>query len=223
MRKRRLWVCKQCGRAWFRKRKDDTSTHYCCGQYAVKGRVFPKRKTSKRERLNAKIQKFNDGYLVKPRTSIGTVLRISRESLRAFKLCMKAKTRPALIRKANLFVESIGKDIHLYQTPKDSDKSWVKRIDKEGYIHRSKGGMTGVPIVKMSENDMGYTKGLYTRHFIMGVHSITLGCKEKIPDIKSTLIHETLHFIDANCEMSHRGHDHYWRVRLERFTKMLGQ
>jgi hypothetical protein len=221
MRKTRLWVCKKCGRYWHRKRKDKVPRIYCCGESVSAGRIYPKRRTSKYERTKEKIRKFKDEYEVKPRTNLGTVLRVSKETKKALRECLKMKTKPAFIRKADLFVKSIANDIHLYNTSKDKGGLWVKRINCNGDISKYKGGMTGMPIVRLSENDMYSTRGLYTTNFMKGEHSIVINCKEPLTEMPNTLVHEVLHFIDANCGMDCDGHGYYWKTRLERFKKML--
>lgn len=42
-----------------------------------------------------------------------------------------------------------------------------------------------------------------------------------IEKIKSTLLHELLHWIDDVTNMQKSGHDYYWRRRLDHFCKVM--
>jgi len=221
MRKIRLWVCRKCGRAWNRKRKETESTFKCCGEYTERARKFPKRRTSRYERIEEKIEKFNERYSTKPRTNIGTVLKLSKETKKAFGEIKKSKQKRTFLKRANIFIALIAKDVKLYKTEKDSDSKWCRRIDNEGEISKAKGGMSGIPGVIFAELNP-YTLGLYTQHLLKGILSIQINPTVKdFTEMSGTLAHETLHWIDAMNSMKCNGHDCFWKKRLERFESML--
>ena len=219
MKKIRLWVCRKCGRAWHRKKKDKLGSFYCCNQRVSLARTYPKRRISKHERIQEKIEAFKEKYQTKPRTNVGTVLQISKETRQAFKQCQRAKQRPTFLKRAQLFVEAISKDVMLYQTDRDKEISWCRRINENGEITKSKGGFGRMPNIVSSESH--YTLGLYSRHWLKGIHQITISTRATVSDMCKTLLHEILHWLDNMSEMRHSNHDCYWETRLKRLEKMF--
>lgn len=222
-KKIRVWYCRYCGRCWHRKKKDKTPSIYCCGKLVVSGRHYPERKISRYDRKRHKNEEFKSKYWTKPRTNIGTVLQLSKETRRSFKYTTKAKTRPAFIRRANQFIQSICKDATVYKSENKNQypNRWKKILNSDGTISKCRGSFTGFPTVIMSKTDMWSTKGEYSRAFMQGQHSITMNCKLPFAEWTETFAHETLHFIDALAEIPCDNHGYYWKNRLDKFKSML--
>lgn len=217
--KTRLWVCRSCGKAWRRYRADTEPPHYCCGKPVVKARAYPKRKKPKHQAIREKIAKFRQTYCSKPRTNIGTVLRISSETRKAFRHVLKAKQKPTLLKRAQAFIDVLQKDVCLYNTSKDKETCYTKQIDQDGKISRSKGGITNAPKV-VFEN--GCFDGEYLRSFMDGKHNIKLRPGVPIEEMKGVLVHEAMHYVDDLAETKTEGHDLFWSMRLKRFAYILG-
>ena len=220
MRKIRLWVCRKCGNVWHRKKSDKIGPMFCCDKRVLAARKYPNiRKISRYAQRQAKIDRFKEKYQTKPRTNIGTVLQISKDTRQAFKQCQRAKQRPTFLKRAQLFVEAISQDVMLYQTDRDKEISWCRRINSNGEITKSKGSFGGIPNIISSESH--YTLGLYSRHWLKGVNQITISRCATITDMSRTLLHETLHWLDSMSEMGHNYHDCYWKTRLKKLEKMF--
>jgi hypothetical protein len=221
-KKIRVWYCKSCGRWWRRHKKDTDAPHLCCGKWVVSGRHYPEAKTSRYERHKEKIADFKQKQWTKPRTDIGTVLKISKETKRAFKHTLKAKTKPAFIRRANLFIKEIMKDIQLYNTDKDKGTTFKRMLMNDNTISKSRGGLiNSFPIVKLSTYDTGYLKGEYRMAFMRGIHEIELNRYQSMQDLADTLVHETLHYVDNMADIPCDSHGYYWSKRLDRFKSIL--
>jgi predicted SprT family Zn-dependent metalloprotease len=160
-----------------------------------------------------RIQAFKDSYYTRIRDAGGRILRLSSEARLAWRRVANVKQRPAFLRRAQEFINLIKRDS--YAAPAEF---MCKTIGSDGTITRTRGGIVSTPEVILTNDLPGkygeYTAGWNTKH------SIAILDRD-INEMKQTLRHEVLHYID---NMSHTPNDHhgcYWQMRLDRLSKVL--
>ena len=215
-KKIRLWICKCCGNYRIRN-KNESNWHDAprcsnCNKDMEVGRKYPKRKECKHIKAIKKVRVESDKYYSRLRNDGGKVLKISKNTKDLWKKVDKAKTRISLIKYTKLWLISLKEDMK-----DDNEKHWKKKFNfSNGEISLSRGGISSIPQVEIVPIIYGAT-GIYKRAFMQGVHQIQIENRKDISLIKSTLLHEVLHWLDDRAEVPSI-HDSYFRIRL----KLLG-
>jgi len=216
MRKERYWLCEKCNKVFHRKKGEKPFYH--CGQLVLAKRKFPEKEYRQREKMINKIKLFREKYYTKPRNAIGEVLKINKETRRAFKLFLKAKTKSNFVRKGELFLQSLHYDIWKDYNNQEKQNKYCKVIDDNGNIVKHRGRVVSIPKIIINTNLFDY--GEYKYSLLGKVHSIEIK-DGNLDEMKSTFIHETLHWIDDISRMHAEQHDKYWDMRLEWLKKKL--
>lgn len=222
MKRTRLWVCKCCGRAWRRKKKQELINlrfRACpvCGLVLKKAYRHPVRKENcKHLRVKQKVRNFRDRYSAYVRNVGGKRLQISKQTHAAFRSMVKAKTKPCFLRRANEFLIVLDKDAHNCK-----EGVYAKRIDaRTGDISRSREGECSIPTIR-PRTDMYSALGTYSSGILNGGRFIDLKINRLLPEIKSTFIHEVVHWLDSMSIQISDNHDCYWKSRLNNFRKKM--
>lgn len=216
-KRKRFWYCDKCGRTKRRlKSKSDNFNDalMCCGDYMIKSRTTNKadkirnRRYNKQSNIRKKITNYHDKYCSKVRNMGGTVLKISSETKRLWKQVVKAKTRPYVIKKTQLFIKSIEND-----SKNVDENKWAKSINDKGIITRSRGGFSA-PIIQLRDDMHNTLHGNFLAGFLIGGCFININKNFNITEIKKTILHETLHYLDSLAQIE-TGHNEYWDMRLK--------
>jgi len=219
MKKTRTWRCPCCNIS-IRRYKNNHDRPKCkrCNIYMVKSIKQTIQRKCRCVRIDEKKRKFKERYYTKVRNIGGEILKISTETNQLWKSIRKVKQKPAFLRRANLWLESLNKDLW---NCKDENKMF-KIINNNGIIERHKGGMTSTPEIIFKDYNINI-KGQYTRHFTKDIHEIFIHIKYPILDMRATLLHEVVHFLDDVVDMGGIGiglcHDYYFQKRLEWMSK----
>ena len=212
-RKQRYWICDKCYVIYSRKKKDAYQCCHVCGEHMRKAIKWPndrwlklrEKKKKKEKVLRAdRTKRYSKLY-----NSQGYVFKVSKKLKSIWKTIEGLKQKPALIRWSNKFIEEVYNCIHA-----------------DGQI-----GFVSVPNVIMKDMfDHGdYVRALFKEEG----HRIAIK-NENIEQMKLTLLHESVHYID-DCTRATRGgkrkknkiprdlgHDVTWHRRLFLFKKRLG-
>lgn len=192
----------------------------------VPGRTEPKIKkcihVKKEIKRHDNSMRLQQTYYPKIRNSGGKVMKFSKETKRLWKKIKNALTIQTFIKYANLWILSIEKDS---ENVKETD--YALKLGSDGNIHRSRGGFTAPKVVIVEnttykEDGKTYGQfGAYHTHIIAGINQIEL-CKtfRTLTEIKKTLIHEALHYIDERSKTP-SNHDCYFQIRLKRMEEIF--
>ena len=215
-KKVRLWICRKCRRVYKRK-KHVQKVYRCCGQLMKKARKWPDEKwwegrkniRARMEKKADKSQKKLDNLISVPRCSHGKKLRATKRLTKLWER-IEGMERTALTYWSQKFVEELHKHaIHRYGI----------------------NGRVEAPKVRMERKRVG-DAGLYGRYTsgFLSEYSIKVRKTLDLDEMKSTLLNECLHHVDAEGKRmpgglgkvaQNRGHDGYWVMRLVLFKKML--
>lgn len=209
-RKIRTWTCKCCGICKPRK-KNESGYEFAprcnnCDKDMVSSRKYTKWKECKHSKLRNKIEIEKDKYYSKLRDNYGATLRVSPETKRLWKKVNVMKTKPSMIKHSNAWLISLNNDLFR------ESNSWKKEF-RDNEIVKSRGGICSTPKVLLT-NKNPYHKGLYVRQIFAGKFQIEVCEGESLFDMKNTLLHETLHYIDDISSIPSK-HDCYFFKRLE--------
>lgn len=95
-------------------------------------------------------------------------------------------------------------------------------IGNDGNKHLTRHRFGQVPaLVPQSESSRDGTLGMYSRVLMRGEHSIMICTGRPLDDVRETLIHEALHYLDDLAQIPDRGHDCYWQRRLDRMRVLF--
>lgn len=213
MRKLRTWICPCCKSSWHR-RKSQASGPFCgtCAQRTVPGRSYPTPVKCTHRRALRKVATFKEIHYTAPRCASGHVLGLTSELRSTWGACRRAKTRPALVRRAALWVAAL-------ETESQRRDGYSKWIDGYGTVRESRTRI-GVPKLITADSHYG-TLGTYHWSLMDGKHSITVALDQPLDEVRETLIHEALHFLDQIAGLGASGHDCYWHQRLARMRAMF--
>ncbi len=198
MRKTRYWFCKYCGNVYHRFKKAASKMCGRCGKACRKTRTYPKRarvikerrhrKTVRASRDRARLSKRHS----RVRTTYGSVLKISKETKKAWKTFLTAKQRRSFESRGQKFLEALGAD--LWSCPhQKGQRLWSGRE-----CGCSGGGVTGEPHLSIDDglDCLGrYGRGFYrTRDGHKYTFYIKVRWDQK--SRSSTLLHEVIHWAD---------------------------
>ena len=182
-KKNRYWICPCCKACYNRMKKegDQCRLGQCstCGCDYKKGYVYPKKNwynyRCKHRRARDKASDFKQDYYRKPRNLGGQVLRISPASHKAFTMMKGAKRVDSFERRANIFLQSIYKDLNNYES-----HQYIKYIDPVNYkIKQKQGGVAMIPSFKLVKipqyNSLGLYCDIYTRSEFIKIFQIESG------------------------------------------------
>ena len=193
----RYWVCDPCGVVRNRRKAD---THLWCARCHKpmrKARKFPlavyERGERKRTREAAARHAAVKRWSV-VRGPDGNVIRISPATRAAIMSVLAAKQRRSFQRRAEAFVESLGRDDRTCK----HGIVWPKRC--EGCSHfiadRGFGGSVGWPAVNIVDHIPG-SYGTFANDLAHGYRiEIDWNARGSIAEATGTLIHECVHWLD---------------------------
>jgi hypothetical protein len=220
--KQRYWYCKKCGKVERRyKNRNEQPDCKICGEFMESSRTTKKankiraKYLNNKNKLRIKIRDFKERYYNEVRDMGGRKLRVSKETKKLWKDVNKAKTKPNLIRKGQIWLESLKKD--LKNVPKSA---FAKRILEDGRIEGVRHGWETPELKLMGIG--GSLKGRFRCGLRIGGAFIELYGDNPIQEIKKTLLHEALHYID-DCSETPSYHDCYFYTRLDKLNKMFNK
>lgn len=225
-KRKRFWYCEKCG-AWYHRHKMD-DYKYHCGEPMMKSRTLTNahrissRDCNERVRLRKKINSFKEKYESKVRNSGGKVMKFSVETKQLWKKIKKSKTIPTFIKYSDLWLISLEKD-----SRNIGENDWAKSINKDGTITGSRGGMIAPKIVITKnttykhDGEVYGNFGMYHTHILRGINQIEISRDRPLHEMKKTLIHEALHYLDGLADMKNGNHDCYWDIRLDKMNNIF--
>lgn len=231
-RKVRTWRCPCCKVSWSRYKGDDRPPFKChvCHVRLVAGRVYTAQKRCKHVRANNEVTTFNQKMRSKPRTSAQRVLNPSKEVRAAWSAVRKAKTKPAIMRRAEIFLGLLLEET----TRRPSDDMWTtrKKLSEAGSVTIVRHWATwGAPKLIARDDMPKNLYGQFSRGFAgaSAKNEIIINVKHVYPDptmlprenLRSTIVHEILHVLDANADIETAGHDRYWDMRMKRMYELF--
>lgn len=202
----RLWICDTCGIIYRRYLSGPHARpHQHCGTLMRSARVYPdsewyKRMAKKKERKQSEVS-HTRAHFSRVWNSEGKILQVSTETRRTWRAVEALQLRGSpFIKRAKTFLLSLRKDLGQF-------------------------GSQGVPEV-VFETVPG-CEGIYQRHALKGLWRIALRPERTISEIRSTFLHEVLHWIDDQSESHPRfgklPGDHYqFEERLADLSIRLG-
>jgi len=208
-KKVRLWVCPCCRKFYPRKKSVRESPYTCalCGHIKFKkGIKYPEKNyynyKCKHRRKRAAAEKFKKDYYLKPRNLGGQVLKISPDTMKAFRSLRAARRFDSFERRANIFLQLLYKDMTNYP-----DDCYRKYVDKADYsIKKAQGGVAIIPVLKvMKVPDDRFYHTIYDRANLIKVFEIMIS-KNLIPSspyMYNSLFKQVLYWIE-----SLQGHSH---------------
>lgn len=222
IRKQRFWICKKCGRVRKRYKSHKDEQPICCridmqrSRSRDKGDKISSRIWYEKSKIRDKVKRFEERYYSEVRDCCGSKIRVSKETKKLWKEVIKSKLRPTIIERAQKWLESLTKDSNVnYESEKE--KGWAKSIDwKTGMISRSRGGF-GCPKLQLKENG-GTLHGEFRAGILIGGVFIDIYKDKPINEIKKTLLHEALHYLDSRSKTP-SNHDCYFQMRLNWMEK----
>lgn len=222
--KARIWKCLCCG-DYKRRFRNENQQPCCnrCNEDMVQGFKTSTQKRCKHIRKRIKEVKeqnsYYSNYCTKLRNAGGRVLRFSKETRRLWKSVNKVKQVPTLLKRAELWLDSLRLDI--CEGLKD-ENAWAKSLHQDGTISRERQiggvGISCIPKLKIIEFD-GCLHGCYRKHFLQGIYEIQWA-RNNIIEMKRTLLHETLHYID-DMSKTPSNHDKNFDTRLKRLRDVF--
>jgi hypothetical protein len=232
-RRLRLWVCRCCGRCWKRKKIDERGPGglVCvyCNLRTEAGRTYPHSRKCKHERAHEKVSKWKRSKWSVPRMQSGRKLSLTPEIRRAWREVRKAKTRPNLLRKTEMFIELLLAHAQDTVGPDGKVVRWQRslKLSRDGKrVEESKvagGGFSKLPI-SVTDSGPSNRYGIFRRGFSCGIGIEIHASRELHPDatsIRVTLVHEILHALDSLAGLRDSGHDLLWRSRLKRAYELF--
>src|SRR3990167_4026580 len=210
-KKIRVWYCVCCKRMHNRK-KSETSTFNCstCSCAMKKGTKYYTIKECKHTRIKNKVLQFKERHYSKLRNAGGKRLRISCQTKQLWKSLDKAKHKPTFLSRANEWLKSLQNDIFANFNEND----YCKTLDRKGLIQKTREGKGNCPPIKWQPPNK-YELGIYHRHLLMGIREIRLTEGRILAEIKLTLLHEALHYLDDVTNINDANHDCYFNKRLK--------
>lgn len=218
MRVYRSWACPCCRREWTR-RLGDTFAPECgpCGQTMIAARTPRTARVCKHRREAAAKRARAERVGSKPRTMTGLALRPPREVRRLWLEVRRARTRPAVQRRAQRFLEAL---LAYSRDANEATGRWRVIRDQAGrVVGRAQGGGGPIPTIVMRHMSGG-TLGLYRSGFRSG-WSITIDPEQPLDEVRATIVHEVLHALDHDARLTDAGHDRLWRLRLAALAAMF--
>ena len=217
--KHRYWCCFKCGKNKRRYKSEEGMT--CnCGYEMFKTRTTTKadkirqRAFKEQCKIRGTYDKFSERYYSIPRNAGGKKLRVSKKTKKLWKKIKQTERKPTLLRNGQKWLASLHDDI--WNVP---ENSYAKKIEySTGEISKSRGGW-GTPKLGFVKREK-YSHGTFRAGFTAGGVFIELNRIHAIGDVKATLLHEALHWIDS-LSQTPSNHDHYFHKRLDRLEKMF--
>jgi hypothetical protein len=191
-----------------------------CGRFTRQliDRQAEARARRQRARDETRYEAWVDRIALRPMTATHRSLPLTRELRAAWANVRRAKTAPAIARRGQVFVDLI------LATARDQDRlgpdGWqVKLVWRDGTLEerRHRGGYRTTPTVSLAPLGRG-TLGMFRRGLRSGYDIRLDPAKATGPDrydqLRKTLIHETMHALDAETGVPDAGHDYRWDRRL---------
>jgi hypothetical protein len=224
--KERYWVCGKCHRICKRRKSDETRC--CCGQPMRAARKWPAADAAKRARAHRGDYALR--MAARKRWSVvrgrdGNVIRISAQTKRAMRDLKSAKRRDSFERRAQAFVDSLGKDARACQ----HGVVWPDRCPECGTRFLSGcgwGGPTGFPQFVCTTLRSAYGEF----HLDGGHYAIRLDWRglRGNNEYVDTIVHECVHWLDRYWEGARdrqgiKGtHDCTFNARVADLSRRLG-
>jgi hypothetical protein len=228
MKRLRVWYCKCCG---YYKRRDKHDTYevtnfnelLCptCDISLKKGRKIPKHK--KCRHIKKELEKYNKISKMKNQSILyysvlrncgGKKLKLSSETKRLWKKVMLAKNKPILIKRGQMWLESLNKDIR-----NCDEEDYAKSFNfREVSIDKSRGGWNTPKLQLVTEDKHNY--GRFKAGIMVGGVFIELNKEHNVNELKKTLLHEAVHWIDS-CSKTPSNHDCYFKNRVRELGRKV--
>jgi hypothetical protein len=234
-RVQRWWRCPCCGGGQHRylSRPDDAPVCRLCQADMIRGHGAEPRvrrcvHLREADAQTAAVIRVKARLWTTPRTASQRALALTPEVRAAWTAVRRAKTRPALQRRGQRFIEV------LLATTRDLDMSadggWQTHIDSSGRVGRMRAVCDSMPALRFEA--LAASHGIYRRALFRGVHEIVLDPQRPEPgrplldSLRDTLVHEVLHLLDAEAMVGGDSHDRYedrpyWDRRLARMLAMF--
>jgi len=153
------------------------------------------------------------------------VLSPSPEVRRLWSEVRRAKTRPAIIRRSQRFLDALLEQTRDGVGP-DGQTRWTKKMrirDGRVEVRRHSGGRTGVPEIRDDSAKMGESLlGQYRSSLLEGSYEVRLNSRVLSPtELRATVVHEILHVLDAEASVDHDFHGRLWKRRLGRMFDLF--
>lgn len=219
----RVWYCPCC--KWsYRRLKIDRFPPICnpCDERGRAGFGYKQPHNCRHHRARAVIRAWEVRVGSKVRTQAQRVYRPSAKVRRLWRAIRSAKTRPAIERRAQGWLDAM-----LAET-RDGDYD-AGRMTKHPYIDRRTGriawmrhvgGPTGTP--KVERVDLGGgLMGDFRRSWVHNRYGIRLAHRLKPDELRETLVHEALHVLDSEADLTDKGHGSLWRKRLAHMESLF--
>lgn len=228
----RLWIC-PCCRATYSRKKYDPVCPYdpcsLCGIPYCKAIKYPSPNyysyKCKHRKKRESAAKFKRDYYRKPRNLGGQVLKISSETMKAFRSLQKSKRYDSFERRTNIFLKLLYKDMNNYP-----DHSYRRYIDKDSNIKKCQGGIALIPVFKIRWSKTYYNshhncmyQHIYRRADFIRVFQINLSIKGYRSFTKEDVCRDLFYFIcDWICSMFGLSHSKDYRHKwFKWFSKKL--
>jgi hypothetical protein len=176
----------------------------------------------------AAVTRVKDRLWTTPRTASQRSLSLTPTLRAAWTAVRRAKTRPALLRRGQRFIEALL--AHTRDLDMSAEGGWQTYVDSSGRVGRMKAPVSFVPELRFEA--LSACHGIYRRALGRGVHEIILDPQRPEPGVppldslRETLVHEVLHLLDAEAMIGGGSHDRhedrpYWERRLARMLALF--